>query len=105
MRLYFLADGAGLLGNQCVAEHRLGEALDLVGRLGEADAAAFLLGALEMALAAAAGVNLGLHHPDRSAQLLRDMLGLGRRIGDAALEHLHAVAGEQLLRLIFVDVH
>ena len=78
----------------------------LVDRMGEPDAA---LGAvakfLELALAAAAGVDLRLHDPQRPGKLLR---GLDRFL-DAhrgiARGHRHAELREQLFGLIFVDVH
>src|SRR5262249_37462943 len=102
---HFLARAAGLFGHQHMAEHRLGDAPNLFGRLGDAHAAALALGPFELAFAAAARVDLRLHHPDRTVQVGRDMLGLGRRVGHAALEHAHAIAGEQLLGLILVDIH
>ena len=78
----------------------------LVDRMGEADAA---LGdrakLLELALAAAAGVDLRLDDPQRSGKLAR---GLDRFV-DAhrgiARGNRHAVFREQLFGLIFVDVH
>ena len=79
---------------------------DFVDRLGEADAA-LGVGAqfLELALAAAAGVDLRLDHPQRSGELLG---GLDRFV-DAhrgmAGGNRHAELREQFLGLIFVDVH
>ena len=50
---------------------------DLVDRLGEADAALVAgRGFLELALAAAAGMDLRLHHPDRPGELLGRGFGL-----------------------------
>ena len=60
------AGGAGLVGDQGHAQHALGFLLHLLDGLDHLDAAA---------LAAAAGMDLGLHHPDRAAQFL------GRRHG------------------------
>jgi hypothetical protein len=57
------------------------------------------------ALAAAAGVDLRLDHPDRAAEGPGGLLGLLGRVGDPALEHGDAVVGEQRLGLVFVDVH
>jgi hypothetical protein len=78
------------------AEHGLGELLHLVDRPGELDAAA---------LAAAAGMDLRLDDPDRAAQFARRTLGLGGGVGHLALQHGHAVLGQELLGLVFVDVH
>ena len=62
--------------------------------------------ALEAALAAAAGMDLGLHHPDRAAeQSLATCSASSARIGDPALQHGDAVLGQHLLGLVFVDVH
>ena len=78
----------------------------LVDRMREADAA---LGAvaqfLELALAAAAGVDLRLDDPQRSGKLLRGLNRLVDAHRGIARGHRHAVFREQLFRLIFVDVH
>ena len=63
------------------------------------------LGLLELALAAAAGVDLRLHHPDRAGQRLRGRHRLVGREGRRALRHRHAVLTQQLLGLVLVDVH
>ena len=73
--LDFLAGRAGLLGDELHAEHLLGGREHLVDRLDHLDAAA---------LAAAAGVDLRLDHPDRAAQLLRLGFRLRRGVGDVA---------------------
>ena len=67
-----LAVRAGLRRHQRRAQHLSCERLDLLDRAGEPHAA-FVAGRglLEAALAAAAGVDLALHHPDRAAKLLR----------------------------------
>ena len=66
-----LAWRAGLHRDQRLAEHLLGEFVDLGDRLGEADAALGVGGGfLELALAAAAGMDLALHHPERAGKLL-----------------------------------
>ncbi len=59
-----LAIGAGLDRDQCLAEHFGRMVADFVDRVREADAA-LGIGAelLELALAASAGVDLGLDHP------------------------------------------
>ena len=72
-----LAGGAGLLGDEGAAEHLLGLVGGVGDRLGDADAALVAGGGLlELALAAAAGVDLGLDHPDRAVDLARGGLGL-----------------------------
>jgi hypothetical protein len=62
--------------HQHTAEHLGGVAFDFGDRLDDADAA---LGvgaqALELALAAAAGVDLALHDEDRSTKLFSGFLG------------------------------
>jgi hypothetical protein len=62
---------AGLDRDQGRAQHLLGEFVDLGHGLRDADAA-LVAGAclLELALAAAAGMDLALHHPDRARELL-----------------------------------
>ncbi len=67
----------GLDRHQRLAQHLLGEGLHLVDGLGEAHAALVAgLRLLELALAAAAGVDLRLHHPDGPRQRLRGLHGL-----------------------------
>ena len=100
------AGRAGLDRHQRLAQHLLGEGLHLVDGLGEAHAALVAgLGLLELALAAAAGMDLRLHHPDRPRQRLRGLHGLVDRECRRALRQRHAVLPQQLLGLIFVDVH
>ena len=84
--------GAGLLGDQRVADHRLGGRPHLVGRAGQADAALALRIILEVAGATAAGVDLAFHHVDRAGELGG---GFGRLLGGPggeALQDAHAVA-------------
>ena len=65
-----LAVRSGLDRDQGRAQHLLGELVDLGDRLGDAHAALVAGGSfLELALAAAAGVDLALHHPDRAGKL------------------------------------
>ncbi len=65
-----LAVRAGLDRDQGRAQHLLGEFVDLGDRLGDAHAALVAGGGfLELALAAAAGMDLALHHPDRAGKL------------------------------------
>jgi hypothetical protein len=104
--LHLLARVAGLDGDQGLAEHLLGMGADFLGALGQADAA-LGVGAefLELALAAAAGVDLRLDHPQRPGELA----GGRHRFLDAhrgmAGGDGHAELREQFLGLIFVDVH
>ena len=96
----------GLDGHQRLAQHLLGGSLDLVDRLGEPHAALVAgVGLLELALAAAAGVDLRLHHPHRARQRLRGLDRLIHRDGGSALRQRHAELTQQLLGLVFVDVH
>src|SRR5690606_38180118 len=94
--LDLFALGAGLVGDERHPQHPPGGLAHVFDRFYDLDAAA---------LAAPAGMDLGLHHPDRSAQLLRLLHRLVGGIGDAAARNRDAVFGEQRLRLIFVDVH
>ena len=55
-------------------------------------------------LAAAAHLDLGLHH-NRVAEALRQLDGLVGRHGDPARRHRYAVAGEVLLALVLQQVH
>ncbi len=72
-----LAGGAGLDRDQRRAQHLLGEFVDLGDRLGDADAALVAGGGfLELALAAAAGMDLALHHPDRAGEFLGGGVGI-----------------------------
>src|SRR5262249_38992747 len=68
------------------------------------DAAPVLAAALEVALAAAARVDLRLEH-DRGAQLVEGPRRLVRVRRHHAARHGGAGGREQLFRLIFVDLH
>ena len=72
-----------------------GVGLGLVGVVRELDAAG---------LAAAADLDLGLDH-DGEAELLGSLARLLRRGRMATLRHGHAVLGEELLALVFEQVH
>src|SRR5690606_26084431 len=91
-----LPGGPRLRRDEPVAEDALRLALDLVDRAAQLHAAAF---------AAAAGVDLRLDDPSRAAELLRDRGRLLGGRGDAAARHRHTSAREDLLRLVFVDLH
>jgi len=94
--MHFLAVRPGLVRHQRRTEQALGFALHVGPRLDHFHAAG---------LAAAAGVDLGLDHPDRPAEVVRGL----HRLLDAqrrnAARHRHAEFPEHGLRLIFVDVH
>ena len=91
------AFGAGLFGDQHVAEHGLGVLEDLVGGLADFDAA--LEAALESALAAAAGMDLGFDGDERLRP--RQAVpgdGLGRLGGVAdSPAGWHAVSGPAIV--------
>jgi hypothetical protein len=98
---HFLTAGAGLVRDELHAEDLLGER-SRVGRaaFGHLDAAAF---------ASAAGVDLRFDDGDGRARLGLELLGGGLRLVDGerrdALGDGDAVAGEDLLALVLVDLH
>ena len=75
---------------------RVGFLLHVVDRFDDLDAAG---------LAAAAGVDLRLHHPDRAAELLRGLHRLFDAERGDALRHRHAEIPQHRLGLVLVDVH
>ena len=91
-----LAAGAGLVRHQVHADHALGRVAHVVHRLDDLDAAA---------LAAAAGMDLRLDDPDRTAELLGRLDRFVGRVSDMAGKDADAKFGEQPFRLIFVDIH
>ncbi len=101
-----LAGRAGLVRHQRAAEHLLGELGGFFHRLGQANAALLTgFGLFELALAAAAGVDLSLDDPKRSVELARRRLGFLGFQDSAAVRNRAAIALEELLRLIFMNVH
>src|SRR6185437_2777916 len=56
-------------------------------------------------LSASPGVHLGFHHPDRTAQGLGRRSGFLRRRGHLSCRDCDAVASENFLRLILVQIH
>ena len=101
-----LAGVARLGGDQGVAQHFLGVGDGFLDREGQANAA---LGVgrqfLELALAAPAGVDLRLHDIERTGQRLGGRLDLIDRRHCDAFGYGCAEAFEDLLGLIFVNVH
>src|SRR6185437_12318152 len=77
--LHLAALGAGLLGDEHVAEHLGGVLADLLDGFDDAHAALALRIVFEAAGAAAAGMDLRLHHPDRPADVARHLFRLLRR--------------------------
>ena len=104
--LDLLAVRSGLDRDQGLAEHLGGMLAHLVEGMGEADAA---LGVgtefLELALAPAAGVDLGLDHPQGPGKLLGRLDRLLDAHRGIARGHRNAIFRKQLFGLIFVDVH
>ena len=93
---HLLALRPGLVGDELHAEDLAGELRDLGLRARQLDAAA---------LAAAAGVDLRLHDPDRAAELLRRLGRLADAERGIAARHRDAEAGEDFLALVFVNLH
>ncbi len=101
-----LARLARLLGDERVAEHFLDMGAHLVGGTGEAHATGGIRPQfLELALAAPTGVDLRFHHIKRPGQRLDGGVHIGRIHDRHAFGHRCAKALEDLLGLIFVDVH
>ena len=101
-----LACRAGLHRHQSLAEHVLREACNFIHRLREPHAALRIRRQfLELALAATTGVNLRLHHIDRTGQRLR----CGNRFVDCegrrSRRHRHTEIFQDSLALILVNVH
>ncbi len=94
--LDLLARGPRLMGDQIHPEHLIGGRFDLAVGLDHLHAAA---------LTAAAGVDLGLDHPHRPAQLLSGHRRLAGRERDLAPGYGYAELGEEPFGLIFMDIH
>ena len=95
--------GAGLDGDERVVEQARGDPLGIGGGLGKLHAA--LLAALDPAFAAAAGMDLGLDGADGRAERGEGGGGFGGRAGNLPSEHGHAGGPEQILGLVFVNLH
>src|SRR5690606_6249467 len=97
---------ACLQRDQRVAEHLRGEETDIFRLEGDADAALLTRGSfLELALAAAASVDLALHRPDRTAELGGGVDRFFGGEGREAARNRGAEALEDGFALVFVDVH
>ncbi len=103
--LHFLAGGSGLLGHKHLAQHFAGIGRHVGDRLDDADAALPFGIVLETAGAPTARMDLGLHDPNRTAQLVGDLLGFRRAEGNSPARYDDAVALEQGLCLILMDIH
>jgi hypothetical protein len=86
----------GLMGDQPLAQQILGRLPDFILTGAELDATG---------LAPGSGVNLSLDGPARAADFRGAVHRLLRAVGDPAARNGDAESGEQLLGLIFVDVH
>ncbi len=91
-----LALGAGLVGDEGRAENACRLAAHVGNRLHDLDAAR---------LAAAAGVDLRLDDPDRTAELVRGLLRLLDRECRDAVRHRHAEFPQNGFRLVLVNIH
>ena len=101
-----LAVRAGLHRDQRRAQHLFGEFVDLCDRFGDAHPALVAgRGLLELALAAAAGVDLALHHPDRTRKRFGGGIGIRSPQHRHALRDRHAEIVQQRLGLVFVNIH
>ncbi len=95
-RRTFWPAGPGLVRDELHAEDLAGALAHFVDRARDLDAAA---------LAAAAGVDLRLHDPHRPAELTSPPHRLVDGERRNAARHRHAVAAEELLALVLVDLH
>ncbi len=101
-----LAGGTGLVRDQRASQHLAGQFLGLGHGFGQTHAALLAGGGFgEMALAAAAGMDLRLDHPQRAVQLARGRFGLVGLGHDTTVADRRAVMAQQRLGLIFVNVH
>ena len=98
---------AGLLRLERVLEHRLGDGLRLLLARAELDPAELVRVAHELARAAAAGVDLGLHHDPAAvaASWSNAAAASSGVLHDDVPGHVRAGGGEQLLGLVLVNLH
>ncbi len=105
-RLHHAALGTGLLGDECLTKHLFGETYRFVH--GRRDFHAALEAGFESALAASAGMDLRFDNDARTASgdyLICRRAHFGERLGREFERDGDAVFGEQLLGLVFVNVH
>ncbi|MCY1231521.1 hypothetical protein D9M72_439740 [compost metagenome] len=101
-----LASFAGLLGDERVAEHVLGVSLGFIDREGKTNAALGVGGKfLELALAAAASMDLALDHVERARELLGSGFCLFCGEDRDTFRDRRAIALQESLGLIFMNVH
>jgi len=93
---HLLALGPGLVGDELPAQDARRRGLGLGRAFHHLDTAG---------LAAAPGVDLGLHHNDRRAEFRGGLLGFLGGGGHDAPGHDHPVLLQNLLGLVLVDVH
>ena len=90
------AGRSGLVGDEIMAEQGPRRGDDILLGADDFDSSG---------LAAAAGMDLSLDHPNRPAEPPRHSDRLRGGIGDPAARHGDAKLREQLFRLVFVDIH
>ena len=95
--------GPGLDCHQCLAEQALGDPRGVGGAFGQFHAA--LAGADHCALAPAAGMDLSLDGTDRSTQRSEGGGRFLRSAGHFSCQNRHAGHPQQILRLVFVNLH
>ena len=86
----------GLVGFALHAQNLAGQVFDLIDRLGDFHPTAF---------ATTTGMNLGFHHPNRAAELLRGFHRLLHREGRDAPGNWHTELTQDLLALVLVNLH
>ena len=99
-----LARRTGLDGHQAVAQHPARRRGGFFGTADQLDAALFGE-LLNLPLAAAARMDLGLDHGQRPAQFSKRLGGVIRRRGHDAAQDRYARVAKDLLGLEFVDFH
>ena len=100
-----LAGGAGLIGDQHMAQHFAGAFTDLIKGFDDPHTALAVRVVLKLSGAAATGVNLRFDDIYRATQFFRLGGGFVDRKGDTAIGYRDAVIAEQLLGLIFMNIH
>ena len=104
--VHLLACGAGLVCDQCLAQHLFGFFGSFGNRLGQTNTALFTsFGFFEFTFATATGVDLCLYNPEGAIKLACGGFGIFCLQNHAAIGHRRAIAAKQGFRLIFVDVH